>query len=125
MKSMVLIIGLVFILAGCATGSQPTMEQLAKEHFTECPSNYQLQIHQKLSGDLNDPYGAEYSYSLPEKYVYQGNFGHKVFASVYAKARFGVYGKETHMFFCFQDGTVEEINEVLMDMATRINYNRQ
>ena len=89
MKSLTLIIGVLFMLAGCATGSMPTAEQLSKEHFTECPANYQLQIQKQLSSGLFDPYSAVYAYSVPEKFVYQGNFGHRVFGSVNAKNRLG------------------------------------
>jgi len=105
------------VLAGCATGSMPTAEQLSKEHFTECPANYQLQIQKQLSSGLFDPYSAVYAYSVPEKLVYQGNFGHRVFGSVNAKNRLGGYvGEKVHMFMCFPDGKVIEINEALMGM---------
>jgi len=115
MKSLTLIIGALFVLVGCATGSLPTTEQLSKEHFTECPSDCQLQIQKQLSKDLLDPYSAVYAYSVPEKFVYQGNFGYRVFGSVNAKNRFGGYvGEQVHMFMCFPDGTVREINETLM-----------
>jgi hypothetical protein len=78
MKSLTLIICVVCI-AGCATGYLPTPEQLAKEHFTECPPDYQQQIKNQLSRGLFDPYSAVYGYSVPEKFVYEGKFGYRVF----------------------------------------------
>ena len=117
MKSLTLVVGVLFVLAGCATGSLPTAEQLSKEHFTECPSDYQQQIQKQLSRGLFDPYSAVYAYSVPEKFVYKGNFGYRVFGSVNAKNRFGGYvGEHVHMFMCFPDGTVREINEANMGM---------
>ena len=105
---------MVFIV-GCATGSLPTPEQLAREHFTECPPDYQQQIKNQLSKGLFDPYSAMYAYSVPEKFVYKGKFGYRVLGSVNAKNRFGGYvGEQAHMFMCFPDGTVREINEALM-----------
>ena len=118
MKSLTLIICVLFVIAGCATGSLPTAEQLEKEHFTECPPNYQQQIQNYLGRGLFDPYSAVYGYSVPEKFVYKGTFGYRVFGSVNAKNRFGAYvGEQTHMFMCFPDGTVSEINEFAMGMA--------
>lgn len=115
MKSLTLIICVLFVITGCATGSKPTPEQLTKEHFTECPPDYQQQIKDQLSRDLFDPYSAMYGYSVPEKFVYKGNLGYRVFGSVNAKNRFGGYvGARSHMFMCFPDGTVKEINEFLM-----------
>ena len=115
MKNLTLIICVLFVIAGCATGSLPTPEQLTKEYFTECPSNYQQQIKNQLSRGLFDPYSAVYSYSVPEKFGYEGKFGYRVFGSVNAKNRFGGYvGEQVHMFMCFPEGKVREINEALM-----------
>lgn len=117
MKNLILIICVLLITSGCATGSLPTSEQLMKEHFIECPSDYQQQISNYLGRNLLDPYSAMYRYSIPEKFVYDGNFGYRVLGSVNAKNRFGGYvGQETHMFMCFPDGTVREINAAFMGM---------
>lgn len=122
MKSWTLIICMLFVIAGCATGSLPTQEQLAKEYFTECPPDYKQQIENQLSRGLFDPYSAVYRYGVPEKFVYKGNFGYRVFASVNAKNRYGGYvGEQVHMFMCFPDGTVREINEALMGMRQGLN----
>ena len=118
MKNLTLIICAMFVIAGCVTGSLPTPEQLAKERFTECPSDYQEQIKNKLSRGLFDPYSARFGYSVPEKFVYQGIFGYRVYGSRNAKNRYGAYvGEEVHMFMCFPGGTVREINEAAMGIA--------
>lgn len=114
MKKLPIIFAL-FLVVGCATGSLPTKEQLANEHFTECPSNYQELIKNQLSRGLYDPYSAVFTFSAPQKFVYKGNFGYRIIAGLNAKNRFGGYvGVEDHMFFCFPDGSVREINEAAM-----------
>ncbi|MBP7508267.1 MAG: hypothetical protein KA807_10620 [Prolixibacteraceae bacterium] len=118
MTKLLTIFSVLCVLVGCATGSLPTTEQLEKEHFTECSPDYQLQIQNILGKGLFDPYSAVYAYSKPEKFVYQGIFGYRVFASINAKNRFGGYvGEEMHMFFCFPDKVVREINEGPMGIA--------
>jgi len=108
-------------LIACASGGRPTPEQLANNTFADCPSNYQQMIQERMSANLVDPYSAKFRFSTPEKYVYNGQFGHFFEAGVNAKNRFGgVYvGEEIHHFMCFPDGSVSEINEFATGISAR------
>lgn len=115
MKKLILIVSVLFLITSCAGGSKPTPDQLSNNQFTKCPYDHQQQIRNILGKNLIDPYSAQYEYSTPEKYVYEGNFGYSVYGSVNAKNRLGGYvGKKAHMFMCFPNGTVKEINEISM-----------
>lgn len=59
-----------------------------------------------------------FRFSTPEKYVYDGQYGHFVAVGLNAKNRYGGYvGEQTHHFMCFPNGSVREINEFATDMA--------
>src|SRR5437660_2755118 len=99
-------------------GARPTPEQLANEKFAECPTDYQENIKNQIGARLIDPYSAMYRFSKPEKYVYQGEFGHFVVVGVNAKNRFGGYvGEDLMHFMCFKDG-IRQINELATGFAS-------
>ncbi|NOT95543.1 MAG: hypothetical protein HOP00_04450 [Nitrospira sp.] len=87
-KSLSVLI-IMLSLSGCASGGQPTPEQLANNTFAECPANYQEMIQQRLSANLIDPSSPMFRFSTPEKYVSGGQFGRIVVVGLNAKNRYG------------------------------------
>ena len=121
MRGKDMAIGLtILLLTGCATSSgRPTTEQLANNTFTECPSDYQQTIKQRLSNDLIDRYSVMFRFSQPEKYIYGKQYGYVVEVGLNAKNRFGGYvGEQVHEFMCFPGGEVREINEIANGMKS-------
>jgi hypothetical protein len=108
-----LVVVIMLSLSGCASGGRPTPEQLANNTFSECPSNYQEMIRQRLKANLIDPYSAMFRFSTPEKYVHDGQYGHFVVVGLNAKNRYGgsYVGEQIHHFMCLPNGSVGEINE--------------
>src|ERR1041385_4631552 len=98
-KSLSVIV-IMFSLIGCASAGRPTPEQLANNTFAECPSNYQQMIQERLKATLIDPSSAISRFSIPEKYVYSGQFGHFIEVGVNAKKHYGgaYVGERVHHF---------------------------
>ena len=111
-RNSLIVIIIMLSLSGCASGGQPTAEQLANNTFAECPSDYEQMIKQRLSANLIAPSSVMFRFSRPEKYVHSGQYGHVVSVGLNAKNRFGGYiGEQLHEFMCFPNGSVREINE--------------
>ena len=120
MRGKDIAIGLtILLLTGCATSGRPTTEQLANNTFTECPSDYQQTIKQRLSNYLIDRYSVMFRFAQPEKYVYGKQYGYVVEVGLNSKNRLGGYvGEQVHEFMCFPGGEVREINETANGMKS-------
>ena len=93
---------LILAFHGCAT--VPTNEELANKDYGRYPENYQEIVKRYFSGQLSDPYSAQYRWIKPP---YQGyfiehtnlltgqpdkfSFGYLVHVGINAKNRFGGY----------------------------------
>ena len=113
MKRLLVVLVLSLSTTACATGSLPTPEQLARNDFADCPSGYQEIVKGQIEALLLDPpISIMYRFSDPQKYVYQGKFGHFFIVGIWVKYGLGddVFEKRMH-FMCFADG-IRQVNEV-------------
>lgn len=112
MKTIISLILIVLMFAGCAT--MPTPEQVAKADYGDYPADYQSAIKQHLSSRLYDPYTAQYSgWSRPFPVYYkpfmssQILYGYRVCVAVNAKNRMGGYtGDKLHFFLIKNDAVI-------------------
>jgi hypothetical protein len=88
-----------------------TQGELAQADFGTLPSSYKDQIRAWFSGQLFDPYSAEYAWADPTRQKYDGQYGWHVQMSVNAKNRFGGYvGAKRYNFFFPKGGPMREVD---------------